>query len=300
MDRQITDIIKKQQEYEKLKHTNYPAIRRMQKEPVARNSFCLQKCLPKITKSHRKYLIKKILYITRITLFCIYTAYFICYGLAIKLYQIDSAVYALRSEKEYQKDPISMAEHAIENGDYEKAKQILDDAIAKTPYAIPLYHTYAEMYIAAGKYDEAVSVLTDTIYNRLHVQNMSSSPFYFGFYELLTSIPEESLTTSAEEYQKCLADCDTYIKQYESIDSLIEQEHYYSALTICDNLKSQGASDSSLHYRYYQCYIGLKAYDECENYLNSLLGKKTSIADPEYPKDDTIQYYLDKLETERD
>lgn len=297
MDRQITDIIKKQQEYEKLKLTDYPAIRRMQKEPVARNSFCLQKCLPKITKSHRKYLIKKILYITRITLFCMYTAYFICYGLAIKLYQIDSAVYTLRSEKEYQKNPIPMAEHAIENEDYEKAKQILDDAIAKNPDGIFLYYTYTEMYIAAGEYDEAVSVITDTIYNRLHVQNMVPSSF---FYKLLKSIPEESLTTSAEEYQKCLADCNTYVKQYESTDSLIEQEHYYSALTICDNLKSQGASDASLYYRYYQCYIGLKAYDECENYLNSLLGKQTSITDLEHPDDDTIKSLLDKLETERD
>lgn len=297
MDRQITDIIKKQQEYEKLKHTNYPAIRRMQKEPVARNSFCLQKCLPEIAKSHRKYLIKKILYIIRITLFCMYTAYFICYGLAIKMNQIDSAVYTLRSEKEYQKTPIPMAEHAIENGDYEKAKQILDDAIAKNPDGIFFYYTYAEMYIAAGEYDEAVSVLTDTIYNRLHVQNMFSSSF---FYKLLKTIPKESLTTLAEEYQKCLADCNAYVKQYESIDSLIEQEHYYSALTICDNLKSQGASDESLYYRYYQCYIGLKAYDECKNYLDSLMGKKTSITDLMHPDDDTIQYYLDKLETERD
>lgn len=297
MDRQITDIIKKQQEYEKLKHTNYPAIRRMQKEPMARNSFCLQKCLPKITKSHRKYLIKKILYITRITLFCMYTAYFICCGLAIKMNQIDSTVYALRSEKEYQKNPIPMAEHAIENGDYEKAKRILDDAIVQNPDGIFLYYTYAEMYIAAGQYDEAVSVLTDTIYNRLHIQNMvPSSPFY----KFLKTIPEESLTTSAEEYQKCLTDCDTYVKQYENIDHLLEQERYYSALPICDDLKSKGASDASLYYRYYQCYIGLKAYDECENYLNSLMGKKTSVTDLMHPDDDTIQSLLNKLETERD
>lgn len=297
MNKQITAIIKKQQEHENLKHTDYPTLLRMQNKPMAQNSSYSQIFLSETAKSHRKYFFQKVLHIVRITLICIYTALFIFCALIREINQITSAANSLRLDKEYQKTPIPIAKRAFENGDYEKAKQILDDAIAQNPDGIFLYYTYAEMYINAEQYDEAVSVLTDTIYNRLHVQNMTSVSF---FYKILKSVPEESLTTSAKEYQKCLAECNTYVEQYDNMNQLIEQEHYYSALSICNNLNSEGASDNALYYYYYQCYIGLKAYDECENYLNSLLGKQTSIADLEHPNDDTIRSLLDKLKTERD
>lgn len=198
---------------------------------------------------------------------------------------------------EYENTPKRRAERAIEAGDYDLAKQILDDTLAEHP-DYWLYDTYAELYIAMDENDKAVSLLTDTIYNRFHVANMLSTGN--TLYEVLQKIPPESLTTTAAEYQKCLADCNAYIEKYNNMYELIEQGSYYSALQICDELKADGAYDNYLYWYYYKCYVGLKAYDECESYLKSLYGKQTSLTDLRYPSDGEIEHFLDELKKQTD
>lgn len=289
MDQQIRNIIDKQQNHELLKYTDYSKICHLKESNEIHDLFYWEE----LRKVKRKILLNKILHFIRIACFCLYTAFFIYIGVLIKTDQNETSALDQQMIEAYKETPRAQAERAIAEGDYDAAKQILDDTLAEHP-DYWLYDTYAELYVAMGENDNAVSILTDTIYNRFHVENMVSTEN--SLYKVLKEIPSESLTTSATERQKCLADCDTYIEKYNDVNELIEQESYYSALQICDELKADGAYDNYLYWYYYKCYVGLKAYDECEGYLKDLYGKQTSVTDFRYPDDSSIEQLLDELE----
>ena len=192
--------------------------------------------------------------------------------------------------------PAIQAEQAIEAGKFKKAKRILDNAMAEKPdlwLSIP----YAELYVAMGENDKAVSFLVDAIYDHFGVQNMLDmlAPGYL-LYEALEEIPEERLMSTAKRRQRCLADCEKYMEKYETITCLIEQERFDQALALCEELKAAGTYDNYLYSEFYDCYVGLKKYDECKAYLRSLYGKKTDVLDYRYPDDDAIKLLLDRLE----
>lgn len=195
--------------------------------------------------------------------------------------------------------PALQAELAIEAGKFKKAKRILDKAMAEEPN-FWLNIPYAALYDAMGESDKAVSLLTDTIYGHFGIQNMLD-PLASGnlLYEALKAIPKKSLTTTAERLRRCLSDCDRYFGKYETLSRLIEQKLFPQALALCEELKAEGTCDNYLYHEFYECYVGLKAFDECDAYLRGLLGKKTDILDHRYPDDGAIDFLLGKLEEQK-
>lgn len=293
MNQQIRNIINKQQKHELLKCADNFEVWHLENSNVMQDVSYLVE----LRKIKRKILFNKLLHYICVTCLSMYTAIFLFAGLTLIIDKYNPLISDQQTMDEYENSPKRRAERAIEAGDYDLAKQILDDTLAEHP-DYWLYDTYAELYIAMDENDKAVSLLTDTIYNRFHVANMLSTGN--TLYEVLQKIPPESLTTTAAEYQKCLADCNAYIEKYNNMYELIEQGSYYSALQICDELKADGAYDNYLYWYYYKCYVGLKAYDECESYLKSLYGKQTSFTDLRYPSDDEIEHFLDELKKQTD
>lgn len=190
--------------------------------------------------------------------------------------------------------PIVQMREALKAGDFQRAEQILDDALEKYPDSYHLKAAYAEIDIAKGNYDNAVITLNDIIMNYYGVQNVSSAE-YNTFYKNLKGISPDSLTTTRSIYQNCISECEKYLAMHESVDKYLEQENYYPALQLLNELKAAGAYDSFIYYKYAECYNGLGLYDECTEYLLSLYGKSTGISDYMYPSDSAIIYQLDKI-----
>lgn len=298
MGRQMETIIKRQQEYERMKHMPLSVILNKRKGIEIEDDFLADRVIPEIRKAYDKKRtennVKKCVFVLAIVCASLFLLMmFVLFVCVTVNWRGDMSAEDAALQEAYEASPIRQAERAIESGDYGEAEKMLAETLEENPDSIFLYITYANLYLAEGRNDDAVEMLADTIYNRFHVQNVFTPENQL--YTKLREIPERSLRTSQEIYRSCLDDCDAYIGKYEKMNSLIEQESYYSALLSCDELKSEGAYDSYLIEPYYQCYCGLKAYDECAEYLIGLYGKQQGGTDFRYPSDGEIRLFLEKI-----
>lgn len=291
MNQRLENIIKRQQEYECFRHfdpaANPDKNRRLQ------DPFLTDIVLPKLNSAMLKHRRGKIIKIAAMAL----SGLCIAWTAAAAFTDAPDAEAENRLENPpahiVRESPAGQARSAINAGDYEKAKKILDDAAAECPHPYYYHDAYAALYSAMDDYDTAVWYLAEFINGYLHAQNMTSavSPFY----RALREIEPESLQAAESLYASCLSQCDAYIARYEKMHALIEQEDYYLALKICDGLKADGAYDLYLADFYYECLTHLKAYDECAQYLLGLYGKKTDLYDNRYPEDAEILHCLEQL-----
>lgn len=306
MGKEIENIIMRQQEYEKLKRMSVADVVDKRMEAGITDDFLLPAVISEIGAAYNRYNRRRQARSIRIRR--IWQIGIGILAAACELYVFSSMVQICVNsfttiqeetgvdtevDEAYENSPIRRAERAIESGDYDVAERILKDALSANPNGLFFYITYADLYMAQVRYDDAVNILADGIYNHMHVQNMLSdeSPIYIK----LKEIPADSLKNSRQAYEKCLADCDAYIGKHQEIERLLEEESFYSALKICNELKSEGAYDNYLCRYYYKCYCGLKAHDECREYLLGLYGKKQGVTDLRYPSDEELDSYLEKL-----
>lgn len=282
MGEQLKEIITQQQEYEYLK--NAPSLCPQRDFFHSRMmNYCV---IPKVKAARKKLIWDKI---TRAMSKAV-SVFLLCLPLPALVILLN----APSTNTLHDSSPIGQMRDALKANDFQQAKQILDAAVAKYPDSYPLKAAYAEIDMAKGNYDNAVITLNDTIMNHFGVQNVSSAE-YNSYYKLLKEISPDSLTTSREIYQNCIAQCDKYIAMHESVDKYLEREDYSSALQLLGELKAAGAYDGYLFYKYAECYNGLGLYDECAQYLLSLYDKSTGITDSRYPNNRSIINHLEKI-----
>lgn len=298
MDRQMETIIKRQQEYQRMKRLPLSVILDRQSCNGISDGYLVEAVIPEIKKTYNRrrrernsgkcaFILTMIVASSLVLLMAVMLACIFFY------LQTDILGGDKEIDKTYEDFPAQKAEQAIASGDYSEAERILDAELASNPDAVFFYIVYADLYMAQGRNDEAAEILIDIIYSRFHVQNVFSAEN--KLYQKLKEIPLGSLGASEAAYQRCLADCEEYIGKYQEMCGLMEQGSYYLALAICDELKAEGAYDSYLLEAYCQCYYGLKAYDMCAEYLIGLYGKQQGITDLRYPSDETINAYLQEV-----
>ncbi len=298
MKKEMKMIIRRQQEYEAVKRASLSEIWDIQEKHVLQDPVLKNEVLVKLGISYRKKQRKKTFRILGYILWGICAA-FLLWIIVLMLAGLlfgkeERSTLDQEMEAYYEDSPVRQAETAMDSGDYDKAEEILKEALVKYPQGYFLYITYAELYVQMGRNDDAVRMLTDVLKNDFGVQNITKNQNQL--YLALKEIPQDSLTDSLDLYQNCLKTCDAYIEKYESMNRLLEEENYYAALLICDELKAEGAYDTYLCGYYFKCYTGLKAYEQCAEYLKGLSGKQGEITDLRYPSDEEIRHYLEKIE----
>lgn len=298
MKEEMKMIIRRQQEYETVKQASLSEIWDIQEKHVFQDPVLKNEVLVKLGISYRKSQRKKTFRILGYILWGIcatFLLWIIVLMLAGLLFGKEERS-ALEQDMEayYESSPVRQAETAMDSGDYDKAEEILKEALEKYPKGYFLYITYAHLYVQTGRDDDAAKMLADVLINDFGVQNITNSQNQL--YLALKEIPQDSLTDSLELYQNCLKTCDAYIEKYKSMNCLLEEENYYATLLICDELKAEGAYDYYLCGYYFKCYTGLKAYDQCAEYLKWLSRKQEETTDLRYPCDEEIRDYLEKIE----
>ena len=153
--------------------------------------------------------------------------------------------------------PCTQAQEAIDNGDLQKARDILEST--NTPsdtFAGAL--TYSSLYEAEGNYDEAADVIITFITDVMGTQSiLDASPLYtrmveIGIWSFLL------LKGYIRNLHECLpAICCKFL----SISALIKEENYEDALKLCDEQKANGSSEYVLFQFYCLFYTRLEDYE---------------------------------------
>lgn len=160
--------------------------------------------------------------------------------------------------------PVTLAENAMDNGDYEKAHILLDQFLTEYPDSPAAVLAYSNLYELEEQYDQAAELLIsyiDTYYLPYNITD--GNLFYQELKEISGSFSEDTQTA----YDKCINDCAESAALFSSIDLLIEHKQYQTALELCDSQKRKGCFDSLLFEYYHTCYIELKEYELYADYL---------------------------------
>lgn len=166
--------------------------------------------------------------------------------------------------------PVKRAEAAMESGDYDTARAILSEEMAKSPNNGYYLIYYAELCQREGRHDEAATVLIDFLNNMIGTQNIQDGN---GLYMKLKELTGPFSPDVEKAYQECMVACEESVENFAYLKALIENENYKRALRFCDSMKREGAVDNYLYTYYFTCYMHLEKYEECAVYFLSLADK---------------------------
>ena len=154
--------------------------------------------------------------------------------------------------------PCTQAQEAIDNGDLQKARDILEST--NTPsdtFAGAL--TYSSLYESEGNYDEAADVIITFITDVMGTQSiLDASPLYTRMVEIGNM---ELSSAEKDKYETCMNACQQSAAKFSSISALIKEENYEDALKLCDEQKANGSSEYVLFQFYCLCYTRLEDYE---------------------------------------
>ena len=190
--------------------------------------------------------------------------------------------------------PCTQAQEAIDNGDLQKARDILEST--NTPsdtFAGAL--TYSSLYEAEGNYDEAADVIITFITDVMGTQSiLDASPLYTRMVEIGNM---ELSSAEKDKYETCMNAFQQSPAKFSSISALIKEENYEDALKLCDEQKANGSSEYVLFQFYCLCYTRLEDYETFALKLIDLAEKIKEVGDftYQYPDHYDIQYYLKEV-----
>lgn len=190
--------------------------------------------------------------------------------------------------------PCTQAQEAIDNGDLQKARDILEST--NTPsdtFAGAL--TYSSLYEAEGNYNESADVIITFITDVMGTQSiLEASPLYTRMVEIGNM---ELSSAEKDKYETCMNACQQSAAKFSSISALIKEENYEAALKLCDEQKANGSSEYVLFQFYCLCYTRLEDYETFALKLIDLAEKIKEVGDftYQYPDHYDIQYYLKEV-----
>lgn len=160
---------------------------------------------------------------------------------------------------------LTLAQDAIDEGDFTKAQQILDNDNVK-PDGPASVLTYFNLYVAEGNYDLAVNMQVDYLNNAFGTQNIRLQSFFYANLQDAKDFPLSDDTR--QRCEACIKACEESITRFTELDNLIEDRKYEEALEKCDTMRNvNGCSDNVLFYSYRECYLKLEKYEEFAEYL---------------------------------
>lgn len=317
MDKEIKEILQKQQELEYLKSLDASSFKR-NRDAVSPVSSYGEQVLKQCRDYNRRLNHKKLQRSLTVSLCICLLLFTIAYTLRIRLidfgYLPDSTHLSdsenlaevpltekdfeslSSAEKAYWESYSGRAEIEMTKENFDEAEKIIKEGIEEYPNGFAIYLTYSRLCQKEQNFDKAADIIIEFIEMKLGVKNIAEgSPLY----KELKNINGPFSPEMEKKYQKCIADCEESISFYQSLNSLLEDKRYQPVLDLCDFRKQAGASDSTLYYYYTSAYEGLGKYEECAAYLLELAGQAKDQEDYplHLPAEPLIRNHLEGLES---
>lgn len=284
MNKKLLEILHKQQQLEYLKKQNITSPHQLQELcsqiPGEYSSQILKQC-SRINHHTATYLLSFIL-----------SNILACIILLCTIIILLSSLHTTPKNK--FETPYTQAQEAIDNGDLQKARDILErNNTPSDTFAGAL--TYSSLYEAEKNYDDAADVIITFITDIMGTQSiLEASPLYTRMLEI------GNLNLSSAEkvkYEACMDACRQSAAKFSSISSLIEEKDYKAALRFCDEQKANGSSEYVLFQFYYLCYTTLEEYETFALKLIDLTEKVKETGDftYQYPNLSDIKYHLKEV-----
>lgn len=175
-----------------------------------------------------------------------------------------------------QDSPAEQARYQIRHGNYDRAAQILDEAISEHPDGFALYSVYAELYDAQQDYNSEARILIHYLNDIFGTQNVTWSNIC---YNQLLDISQPLDSETQKLYDDCIDACEENIAQFQQLDSALEDGEYETVLDICNSMKARQTAELFLVDYYFSAYNGLGEYELCASYLLSLSEAEDSLDD---------------------
>lgn len=296
MNEKLLEILHKQQDFEYLKKQNITS------------KYQLQELRSQTSSSYTSRILKQCLQMNRHT--GVYRLSFILSNVLSTVILLISVVLLLHAwlsvphsssisvpsaiSTDSTETPYTQAQDAIDKGDTAKARNILEST--NTPsdtFAGAL--TYSDLYESEKNYDQAADVIITFITDIIGTHNITkTSLLYTRMLEL------ENMDLSSDErtkFETCLDACKQSASKFETIDALMKEKNYETALELCDAQKADGSSEYMLFELYHTCYMSLKLYETYAFKLIDLAEKVQEVGDYtyQYPDSHRIKHYLEEV-----
>lgn len=189
---------------------------------------------------------------------------------------------------------VTMAQDEIADGNYSKARQLLDESFKENPDNFAGTMAYFDLYNAEKNYDQAAWTLIRFINEIYGVQNVTDTTYP---YQKLKDFSNPLSEDMQKKYEICIQNCEKSAGLFQALKTMIDTENFRDALALCDSLQSQNVKKNILINYYCPCYIGLKEYEICARYLidygTSLPNRQDDIT--HVTEHSTISYYAEKI-----
>ena len=258
MEKEFQEILLKKQEIEQL-NLHSPSLYVNEKDAAEFSGKYAQKILDQCRRIQRRERFWHI----RFTAAFIFTVLISILTIA-NLLRIWSGIRIFQVPSENIQTSVTLAEDAMENGDYETARLLLDQFLTEHPDSPAAVLAYSDLYELEKEYDQAAELLISYIDRYYLPYNIAEGNL---FYQELKEISGSLSEDTQKAYDKCIDSCAKSAALFSSIDLLIEREHYQSALELCDSQKEKGCFDSLLFEYYHICYMELEEYELYADYL---------------------------------
>ena len=296
MNKKMLEILHKQQNLEYLKKQNITSKHQLQElRSQTSNSYTLR-ILKQCLQMNRHTSIYKLSFILSNVLSTVILLVSVVLLLHAWLSVPHSSSISVPSaiSTDSTETPYTQAQDAIDKGDTAKARNILEST--NTPsdtFAGAL--TYSDLYESEKNYDQAADVIITFITDIIGTHNITgSSLLYTRMLEL------ENMDLSSDErtkFETCLDACKQSASKFETIDALMKEKNYETALKLCDAQKADGSSEYMLFELYHTCYMNLKLYETYAFKLIDLAEKVQEVGDYtyQYPDSHRIKHHLEEV-----
>ena len=298
MNEKLPEILHKQQDFEYLKKQNITSKRQLQELRSQTSSSYILHILKQCIQINRHTGLHRISFILSNVISTVILLIAVVLMLRAWLSAPHNSSVSVPSAISTYSDetPYTQAQNAIDKGNSAKARNILE-AANTSPNTFAGALTYSDLYESEKNYDQAADVIITFITDIIGTHNITeTSLLYTRMLEL------ENMDLSSDERAKfaiCMDACKQSASKFETIDALIQEENYKTALELCDAQKAAGSSEYILFGLYHTCYINLKLY---ETYAFKLidLAEKVQVLESkdytyQYPDSHRIKHYLEEV-----
>ena len=296
MNEKLLEILHKQQDFEYLKKQNITSKHQLQELRNQTSSSYTSRILKQCLQMNRHTGVYRLSFILSNVLSTVILLISVVLLLHAWLSVPHSSSISVPSaiSTDSTETPYTQAQDAIDKGDTAKARNILEST--NTPsdtFAGAL--TYSDLYESEKNYDQAADVIITFITDIIGTHSITgSSLLYTRMLEL------DNMDLSSDErtkFETCLDACKQSASKFETINALIKEKNYETALELCDAQKADGSSEYMLFELYHTCYMNLKLYETYAFKLIDLAEKVQEVGDYtyQYPDSHRIKHYLEEV-----
>ena len=296
MNEKLLEILHKQQDFEYLKKQNITSKHQLQELRNQTSSSYTSRILKQCLQMNRHTGVYRLSFILSNVLSTVILLISVVLLLHAWLSVPHSSSISVPSaiSTDSTETPYTQAQDAIDKGDTAKARNILEST--NTPsdtFAGAL--TYSDLYESEKNYDQAADVIITFITDIIGTHSITgSSLLYTRMLEL------DNMDLSSDErtkFETCLDACKQSASKFETINALIKEKNYETALELCDAQKADGSSEYMLFELYHTCYMNLMLYETYAFKLIDLAEKVQEVGDYtyQYPDSHRIKHYLEEV-----